>query len=190
MEEGAYVIGRCLGLASTIDDERRHEEREKGLRRLSKGSLGAWEMQSGHAGISGSTGWPPEAQRTVLPDIKTEGHCPDIALPLTFASSQSSSPSNSTSTTHIVIMSFDAFPEFNYDDLTWFENNSIYGDDLGFSGLSWDQSNVAGPSQPYTGVGVFGDFNYPDFPSPSTAPTSLYPTQGVPPDEGKLYRTY
>jgi len=76
--EGTYVTGRYSGWAPTVDDERRHEARDKGPRRLSKGSLGAWEIRSGHAGISGSTGWPPEAQRTVLPDIKTSSR--DVAL--------------------------------------------------------------------------------------------------------------
>ena len=85
-------------------------------------------------------------------------------------------------------MSLNTFPEFNYDDLTCFKDNSIYGDDFGFYGASWDQSSVAGPSQPYTGVDVFGDYNhYPEFPSPSAAQISLNPTYGMLPDEGKLY---
>ena len=87
-------------------------------------------------------------------------------------------------------MSFNTFPELNYDDFTWFKDNSIYGDAFGFDGTSWDQSDVAGPSQPYTGVDVFGDYNnYPEFPSPPTPPISLNPTYGMLPEEGKSYRT-
>ena len=86
-------------------------------------------------------------------------------------------------------MSFNTFPELNYDDLTWFKDNSIYGDDFDFYGPGCDQSSVAGPSQPYTGVDVFGDYNnYPEFPSPSAAPISLKSTYGMLPDEGKSYR--
>jgi len=85
-------------------------------------------------------------------------------------------------------MSFNTFQELNYDDLTWSKDSGVYGEDFGFNGPSWDQSNVAGPSQPYTGVDIFGDFDdYPDFPSPSTVPAS-YPTNGVNLDEGELYR--
>jgi len=81
-------------------------------------------------------------------------------------------------------MSFNnTFTELSYDDITW---NNLYSDDLGFNGPCWDQSNVAGPSQPYTGVDVLGDYgNYPAFRCPSTAPVSLYPTHEVPYDEGK-----
>ena len=87
-------------------------------------------------------------------------------------------------------MSFNTFPELNYDDITWPDNNSIYGDDFGFNGPTWDQSNAAGLDQPYTGADVFGDYNnYPEFPSPSAAPVSLYPTYGVLPEEGKPDRT-
>jgi len=83
-------------------------------------------------------------------------------------------------------MSSSTFPEFNIDDLTGFDTSYCYGNDLGYEGLNWDQSSGAGPSQPYGGVDVFGDVNnYPDFPSPSTAPISLYQTNGELPDEGK-----
>ena len=87
-------------------------------------------------------------------------------------------------------MSFsNTLPEFYYDDIAWLNNNNVYGDDLGFDESSWDPSKVAGPSQPYTGFEVLGDFNnYPDFPSPSTAPTSLYPTHRAFPDEGESCR--
>jgi len=85
-------------------------------------------------------------------------------------------------------MLFSEFPDFNIDDLTGFDNNNYCGDNPGFDRFNWDSSNVAGPSQPYTGVDVRGDLNnYPDFPTPATAPTSLYPTHGVFPEEGKLY---
>ena len=84
-------------------------------------------------------------------------------------------------------MSSNQFQEFNIDELTSFINNNTGGDNLGFDEFNWDSSNVAGQSQPdYTGVGVWGDLNnYPDFPSPTSAPTSLYPTHGVFPSEGK-----
>jgi len=87
-------------------------------------------------------------------------------------------------------MSSNTFPEFNIDDLTGFDTSYFYSNDLGYDGVNWDQSSVAGPSQPYAGVDVFGDVNgYPDFPSPSTAPISLHQTNGELPDEGKSYST-
>jgi len=87
-------------------------------------------------------------------------------------------------------MSSSAFPEFNIDDLTGFDTSYFYGNDAGYDGLDWDQSSVTGLSQPYMGVDVFGDVNnYPDFPSPSTAPTSLYQTNGELPEEGKSHCT-
>lgn len=83
-------------------------------------------------------------------------------------------------------MFFSGFPEFNIDDLTGVDNNSYCGDGFGFDQDNWYPSNVAGPSQPYTGAGVWGDLdNYPDFPTPSTAPISLSPTHGVSLNEGK-----
>ena len=88
-------------------------------------------------------------------------------------------------------MSYNTFPEFNLDDLTGLDDNYLYGKEFGFEGLDWDQSGIAGPSQPYAGVDVSGDLNnYPDFPSPSTAPTSLFPTHEVPLDEGKSGYTF
>jgi hypothetical protein len=80
-------------------------------------------------------------------------------------------------------------PGFDINDLTGFKNNSH--DDFGFDGFDWEiLSNTAGPSQPYTGVDIQGDLSkYPDFLSPSSAPTSLYPAQGVVQNEGKLCRT-
>ena len=87
-------------------------------------------------------------------------------------------------------MSFNTFPELNYDDIPWFENNNIYDGGFGFDGPSWDQPDVAGPSQPYTGVDVFGDYNnYPEFPNPSTPSISLNPTYGMNPEEGKSHPT-
>ena len=76
---------------------------------------------------------------------------------------------------------------FNIDDLTGLDNRSCYDDNLGFDGLIWDG---AGPNQPYLGVDVRGDLdNYPSFLTPFTAPTSLHPTDGAFPNEGKLYCT-
>ena len=83
-------------------------------------------------------------------------------------------------------MLFSEFPEFNIDDLTKLDNNNFGGNTFDFDRFSLDPSNVAGPSQPYMGVDVRGDLDsYPEFPTPDTAPTSLYPTHGVFPDEGK-----
>ena len=83
------------------------------------------------------------------------------------------------------------FPEFDINDLTTFEDNSYCGYDFGFDGFNWENPlSVAGPSQPYTGAEVRGDLTaYPNFPSPSSAPTSLSPTYGVLPNEGKLCYT-
>ena len=62
----------------------------------------------------------------------------------------------------------------------------------------WDLSALGGPSQSYAGVEVWGDLNnYPDLPlplgapeplSPNSAPTSLYPANGVVPGEGRSYQ--
>ena len=83
-------------------------------------------------------------------------------------------------------MFFDEFPEFNIEGLTGLDNNSFCDNNFDFEEFHWDMSNVAGPSQPYAGVDVRGDLDsYPRFPSPDSAPTSLYPTQGVFPNEGK-----
>lgn len=79
-------------------------------------------------------------------------------------------------------------PEFNVNDLTGFDNNSYCGGDFGFDGINYqvDPSNIAGPSQAYTGADVWGELdNYPDLPSPSTEPVSLYLGYGVYPREGK-----
>ena len=75
-------------------------------------------------------------------------------------------------------------PGLDIDGLTGFSNNSYCGDNFDFGEFNWE--NTAGPSQPYTGVEVYGDLNnYPEFPSPSSAPTSLYPAELVN-NEGKL----
>ena len=75
------------------------------------------------------------------------------------------------------------FPPFDINDFAEFDNNNC-DDKSGIDGLNWEG---AGPSQPYLGGGVQGDLGpYPSFPSPLTAPTSLYPTHGVFTDEGKL----
>ena len=80
------------------------------------------------------------------------------------------------------------FPDFNTNDLTALDDNSYCSYNF-FDEFNWeDPSNVAGPSQPYTGAEIRGDLNaYPDFLSPSSAPTSLDPTHGALFDEGKLY---
>ena len=84
-------------------------------------------------------------------------------------------------------MPFSGFPEFNTDELTGFDNNSYSGDSSAFCEFNWGLSNVAGSSQHYTGADIRGDLNnYPDFPSPLSAPTSLYPTHGEFSNEGKL----
>lgn len=111
-------------------------------------------------------------------------------------------------------MTFSGLPDFNIEDLTDFNTHGPWdyyfpsnGDSLDpsniagpsqpngvwegldrFGGFGLDPSNVTGPSQPYTGVEVWGDLNYPGFPEPplsNPAPTSLYPTNGVVPGEGK-----
>lgn len=79
---------------------------------------------------------------------------------------------------------FSGLPEFDINDLTGFNNSG----DLALDGFNWENpSKVAGPSQPYTGADVQGDLNnYPEFPSPRNAPTSLYPARGtIANDEGK-----
>jgi len=76
------------------------------------------------------------------------------------------------------------FPGFDINDLTVFDNNN-HDHVFGFDGVDWEVlSNVAGPSQPYTRVGDLK--NYPDFPSPSSAPTSLYPAEGAIQNKGEL----
>ena len=83
-------------------------------------------------------------------------------------------------------MSFNGFEEFNIEDFTGLDNNNFCGGSFGFDELNWNVSNAAGQSQPYMGADVRGELNnYPDFPSPTSAPTSLYPADGALPDEGK-----
>jgi len=123
---------------------------------------------------------------TVLWDIKPLEW--DLSSEPSSASPQSTSSSTPTPTTPIVTMVFSEFPEFDLDDLTEFNDNNFCDDNFGFDGFNWDSSNVAGQSQPYTGVDVRGDLNnYPDFLTPTTAPISLYPTQEVLPEGGELY---
>ena len=86
-------------------------------------------------------------------------------------------------------MSFSGFPEFNINEPTGFDDNSCSGGNFAFDEFDWELSNVAGPSQHYSRVNVRGDLNYPDFPSPLSAPTSLYPSHGESHDKGKLDRT-
>ena len=89
-------------------------------------------------------------------------------------------------------MSFSGIPEFTIDQLApTYDDNSYCGNNLGLDEFSYlDSSNIAGPSQPYFGVDVWGDFNnYPNFPSPSSAPMSLFQLDGGYPSEGKSYFT-
>ena len=51
-------------------------------------------------------------------------------------------------------------------------------------------SNVDGPSHPYTGAEVLGGQNdFPDLDDPTTAPTTLYPTNQMSLQEGKSCRS-
>ena len=89
-------------------------------------------------------------------------------------------------------MSFSGIPEFSIDQLAaTYDDNSYCGSNLGLDEFSYlDSSNIAGPSQPYFGADVWGDFdNYPNFPSPSSAPMSLFTLNGGYPSEGKSYFT-
>ena len=89
-------------------------------------------------------------------------------------------------------MSFSGIPESTASQLTMataYNDNSYCEGSLGLGGFSYlDPSNIAGPSQPYFGVDVWGDFNnYPDFATPSSAPTSLLQVNRGYPSEGKSY---
>jgi len=86
-------------------------------------------------------------------------------------------------------MTTSGISDFNIDDLF---NYDYCTGNFGFdgSGYSVDPSQVAGPSQPYTGAEVSGNLHeYSDFPSPFTAPTSLYPVHQTYTNEGKLHGT-
>ena len=94
---------------------------------------------------------------------------------------------------------------FNFTDYTGFDNFGIFGGsndekNTGFFDLQNYQDagpsnidnpwylrtpEVGGMSQPYKGVEVSGDLSYLD--SPTTAPISLYPGNGVPLDDGKSH---
>ena len=77
------------------------------------------------------------------------------------------------------------FPEFSIDDLIEFNSNTLYGDNFSFDGSNWHLPN-ASQLYPYTGAGVQGDLNsYPDFQTPTTAPTPSYQTPGMSSKEGK-----
>ena len=80
-------------------------------------------------------------------------------------------------------MFYNGIPQQYLEDITVFNNNT-YGGNFGFSGFSsLDPSNVAGTSQTYTGA------DDPDFPTPSTALTSIDPFNGLDPQEGKSRHT-
>ena len=87
-------------------------------------------------------------------------------------------------------MNFNGIPQFNIEDLTVLYNNNNCSGNFGLDGFDYmDPSNVAGPSQTYTGVDVQGNLSsYPEFLTPSTAPVSLNPAYGVHPNEGKSRR--
>ena len=87
-------------------------------------------------------------------------------------------------------MFYNGIPQSYLEDITTFDNDN-YGENFGFSGFSYlDPSNVAGPSQIYTGAEVMGNWNsYPDFPTPSSVPTSLDPPNGLDLHEGKSRHT-
>ena len=89
-------------------------------------------------------------------------------------------------------MSFNGIPQFNIEDLTILHDNSYCGGKFGFDELEYmDPSNVAGPSQTYSGVDVRGDLSsYPEFLTPSTVPLSLGPAHGAYPNEGKSCHTF
>ena len=111
---------------------------------------------------------PPPSHRPLLPAIRTPLASPPPP----------------------VKMSFSGIPESTASQLTTaHDDNSYCEGNLGLGGFSYlDPSNIAGPSQPYFGVDVWGDFsNYPDFASPSSAPMSLFPVNGGYPSEGKSY---
>ena len=79
------------------------------------------------------------------------------------------------------------FLGFDFSDLAGLNDFTHYDGNFNFDGFDW---NAAGPSQPYTGVEVQGNVNsYPEFLTPFTAPTSLYPDCGIFTDEGKSCST-
>ena len=88
-------------------------------------------------------------------------------------------------------MSSSGNSEFNIDQLTAYNNNSYCENNLNLDGFSYlNPSDIAGPSQPYFGTDVWGDINnYPNFPTPSSAPMSLLPFNGGYLNEGKPYFT-
>ena len=154
-----------------------------------KGVFRRLGTRSVNAGISGSLGGHPKGHRPLRyknPSerwIRPQNH----PHPPSFAPLQTAPPLDLRSNHYIVTMSFSGFPEFNIDDLTGFDNNSYGGDSFGFDRSNWDLPDVAGPSQHYSGADVQGGLNgYQDFPSPFSAPTSLYPIHGEFSNEGKL----
>ena len=147
-----------------------------------KGVFRRLGTRSVNAGISGSLGGHPKGHRPLRYKNPSEGSIrpQNHPHPPSFAPLQTASPLDLRSNHYIVTMPFSGFPEFNIGDLAGFDN-------LGFNRSSWDLSDVAGPSQHYSGADVQGGLNgYQDFPSPFSAPTSLYPTHGEFPNEGKL----
>ena len=78
----------------------------------------------------------------------------------------------------------DTFLGFNINNLTGLNN---YDGDFDLGGLDW---NVAGPSEPYTGLDVRGDPNgHPNL-TPFSAPISLDPTHEDSLNAGKSCCTF
>ena len=147
------------------------------------GSPGAWEKRYVHAGISGSLGGHPKDSGP----LRYKSPLSEKDLPLESSSlihlrvPPIRAPLEPRSNSHIAPMFPNEFFEFNINDFAGLD------DSLDFNWLNWDS---ASPSQPYPGVDVQGDLgNYPNPLTPSTAPTSLYPTDRVLSSEGKLYCT-
>ena len=87
-------------------------------------------------------------------------------------------------------MFYNGIPQSYLEDITNFDNGT-YGQNFGFSRFSYlDPLNIAGPSQIYAGAEVMGNWNsYPDFPTQSSASTSLDPLNELDPREGKSRHT-
>lgn len=148
------------------------------------GSSGAWETRSVPAGISGSKCHPKGSRslRYKSPCSKRDSSSESPSL-IRLRVRPIHAPLDLHSNNHVTQMFSNNFLEFDINDFTGSNNNGYCDDNLGLDGFNW---SGAGPSQPYFGVDVQGDLNdYPNFPTPSTAPTSLYPTNETFSNEGK-----
>jgi hypothetical protein len=80
-------------------------------------------------------------------------------------------------------------PQSSSDYLAVFDNNN--GGDFGFDEFNyWDSSNVADPSQAYSGVNVIVDSNTAYYHVPSTVPASLNLAYESYPNGGRSRRTF